>query len=200
MTIEPLLNTKSICFPWKYRELSLYLKNLWVTTEVRENFWVVIHLLKTVLECPGDPLAVWPPPGVGQTVGLCSRAVWPQPRAVWPLAPPTVKNFQIKVVVTSLTAWSWVALRFNRKVRIIFPTANFWSVGYKCSSISCKISHHFNNILDFWEPSHFSHKHCLIHCGCVRFQCLIWVFLNFVALVILQASIINLLLLKVATS
>jgi hypothetical protein len=50
------------------------------------------------------------------------------------------QNFGLKVVVIFLVVLSGVALQSDREVHIIFPTARFFSMGYKYSSISCKIA------------------------------------------------------------
>jgi hypothetical protein len=48
------------------------------------------------------------------------------------------RRYELKVVVTLLAVWPWVALWSDREIRSIFPMARFWSVGYKYSSILCK--------------------------------------------------------------
>jgi hypothetical protein len=50
------------------------------------------------------------------------------------------QNFGLKVVVIFLVVLSGVALQSDREVHIIFPTARFFSMGYKYLSISCKIA------------------------------------------------------------
>jgi hypothetical protein len=103
------------------------------------------------------PLAVWPPPGADQTASPYSRVVWPpevsgQTASLCIVCGLTATeagqtarssngwSFELKVVVTTLTVWSPIALRSDREVRKIFPAASFWSVDYKYSSILCKVA------------------------------------------------------------
>jgi hypothetical protein len=81
---------------------------------------------------------VWPPPGADQTASLCSRVVWPPLGAVWPPTLPMV-NFFENITIIIVEVWPRVVMWSNREMHRIFPTASFWSVGYIYSFISCKM-------------------------------------------------------------
>jgi hypothetical protein len=143
-------NTKSSHFFLIYWELSLPLKN-WVPLS---DYWSSRNLLsgysstEVCIECPGDPLAIWPLPGVGQTASPCSMVVWPlevihSVTAIEVGQTASSSNGQkidLKVVVTTLMIWLWVVLWSDCEVRRILPMTSFWSMGYKYSSILCKIA------------------------------------------------------------
>jgi hypothetical protein len=83
---------------------------------------------------------LWPLEVADQTASLCIMHSLTATEADQTTNSSNGQKFDLKVAITSLTVQPWVVLRPDREVHRIFPMASFCSMGYKYSSILCKIA------------------------------------------------------------